>query len=217
MRYGTRNLGRSGIGPWARRLWLNATFTWTLQGVSPTTIGALATDELEFAGAGGFGSKVTVGAWQDTTHVRTLPSTDKSTGNTPENNKFISQTGGGAGDSEADWGDGTEDIDAILTSECALLINFAHGSSVITENAIFFGYQQGASTTTVPLDVNVKAAEQGDIIFTDAEGSAAALGLTDQGTSTSHDFFIILSCSPSAVGLKDSVGELAFRIELDYS
>jgi hypothetical protein len=195
-----------------------ATFTWTLQGTSPTTIGAVATDELEFAGSGGFGTKVTVGAWNDTTHVRTLPSTDKSSGNTPRNNKFISQTGGGGGDSQADWGDGTEDIDAILTSEAALKINFAHGSSVITENAVFFAYQQGAATTQVPVDVNVKAAEATvDIVFTNAEGSGSPLTLNDNTTATSHDFFIILSCSPSDVGLKDSVGELAFRIELDYS
>lgn len=195
-----------------------ATFIWTLQGATPTVIDGVTTDELEFAGSGGFGAKITVGEWNDTVHVRTLPSTDKSTGNTPENNKFISQTGGGAGDSEADWGDGTEDIDAILTTECSLKVNFAHGSSVITENCIFFGYQQGASTSTVPLDVNVKAAEGTiDIVFTDAEGSGSALTLADNGTSTSHDFFIILSCSPSSVGLKDSVGELAFRMELDYS
>jgi hypothetical protein len=195
-----------------------ATFTWELQGTSPTTISAITTDELEFAGSGGFGTKVTVGSWNDTTHVRTLPSTDKSSGNTPRNNKFISQTGGTAGDSQADWGDGTEDIDAILTTEAALKVNFAHGSSVITENCIFFGYQQGAATTSVPLGVDVKAAEATvDIIFTDAEGSGSALTLNDNTTSTSHDFFIILSCSPSTVGLKDSVGELSFQMELDYS
>ena len=195
-----------------------ATFIWTLQGASPTVIGVVATDELEFAGAGGFDSKITVGAWNDTIHVRTLPSTDKSTGNTPENNKFISQTGGTAGDSEADWGDGTEDIDAILTTEASLKVNFAHGSSVITENCIFFGYQQGAATTVVPVDVDMKAAEATvDILFTEPEGSAAALTLADNSTATSHDFFIILSCSPSAVGLKDSVGDFAMRMELDYS
>ena len=216
MRYGMKpRIGFSRLG--VRQPMMEATFTWTLQGASPTTIGAVATDELEFAGGGGFGTKVVVGAWQDTIHVRTLPSTDKSTGNTPENNKFISQAGGGGGDSQADWGDGTEDIDQITTAECSLLVNFSHGSAVITENNIFFGYQQGAAVTVVPLDVDVKAAEATDTHFTDAEGQAAGLAIADDGSSTSHDYFIIISCSPSAVGLKDSVGELAFRMELDYS
>lgn len=209
MRYGTRNLGRGGIGPWARRLWLNATFTWELQGVSPTAIGVVATDELEFAG-GTFGSKVTVGAYNDSTHVRTLPSTDKSSANTPENNKWISATTG-------DWGDGTENMDQILDAECALKVNFAHGSSVITENAILFAYQQGAATTVPPVDVTFQALERGDTTWINADGSGAALGLNDNTTATSHDFFIAVSASPDAVGLKDSVGDFAIRMELDYS
>lgn len=187
-----------------------ATFTWELQGVSPTTIGAVATDELEFAGAGGFGTKITVGAYNLTTHVRTLPSTDKSSGNTPERNTFIDSTNG-------DWGDGTELITAITTPECSIKVNFAHGSSVITENCIFFAYQQGAATTVPPVDVTFQCFEQGDSTWTNADGSGAALACADNGTSTSHDFFIGASASPDAVGLKDSVGDFAVRMELDYS
>ena len=41
-----------------------ATFTWTLQGATPTTIDA--TDKIQFAGAT-FGSPITVGSYNDST------------------------------------------------------------------------------------------------------------------------------------------------------
>jgi hypothetical protein len=188
-----------------------ATFTWTLQGSTPTTIEA--TDIIQFAGAAGFDSKVTVSAFNDTTHVKSSVGANDSSANTPHNNKFISQTGGTAGDSQADWGDGTEDLDAITTAEAALKINFAHGSSVITEDAIFYAYD-GSTTTAVPTGVTFHCAEVGDTNFTNAEGSAAALALDDNTTGTSHDFFIVISASPESVGLKDA---FALRIELTYS
>lgn len=188
-----------------------ATFVWQLQGTSPTTIDA--TDIVQFAGSGGFDSKVTVGQYNDTTHVSSSVGANDSSGNTPNNVKFISQTGGTAGDSQADWGDGTEDIDAILDSECTLKINFSDAASVITESAIFYAYD-GSTTTTAPTGVTFVAAESGDANFTAAEGSAAAVTLTDQSTSTSHDFYLLCSVSPDSVGLKNA---FTLRIELTYS
>lgn len=188
-----------------------ATFIFTLQGVTPTVIDA--TDTLQFAGAGGFDSSVTVAAYNDTIHVKSSGNADDSSGNSPENNKFISQAGGTAGDSEADWGDGTEDIDQILTTECSLKINFADAASVATSGAIFYAYD-GTTTTAVPTGVSFVAAEQGDIVFTTPEGSAAALTLADQAAATSHDYFIIVSASPDSVGLKSN---FTLRVELTYS
>lgn len=188
-----------------------ATFTWTLQGSTPTTIGA--TDILQFAGAGGFDSKVTVGAYNDTTHVKSSGGANDSLGNTPHNNKFISQTGGTGGDSQADWGDGTEDLDQITTAEAALKINFADASSVITEDAIFYAYD-GSTPATAPTGVTFVAAEVGDANFTAAEGSGSALTINDDTAATSHDYFIVLSASPDSVGLKSA---FALRIELTYS
>lgn len=188
-----------------------ATFVWQLQGSSPTTIDA--TDILQFAGAGGFDTKVTVSAYNDTTHVKSNVGANDSSGNTPNNNKFISQTGGTGGDSQADWGDGTEDLDQITNAEASLKVNFAHGSSVITEDAIFYAYD-GTTPATVPTGVDVRAAEVGDANFTEAEGSGAPVTLNDNTTSTSHDFYIVVSASPTSVGLKD---DFAFRIELTYS
>lgn len=188
-----------------------ATFTWSLQGASPTTIEA--TDIVQFAGAGGFDSKVAVDAYNDTTHVSSSVGANDSSGNTPNNNKFISQTGGTAGDSQADWGDGTEDLDAITTAEASLLINFADASSVITESAIFYAYD-GTTPATAPTGVDFRAAEVGDTNFTEAEGSGAAVSITDDTASTSHNYYIVISASPTSVGLKDA---FALRMELTYS
>lgn len=187
-----------------------ATYTWYLQGTSPTTIEA--TDIIQFAG-GTFDSAITVGEWNDSTHVESSVGADDSSGNTPNNNKFISQSGGTGGDSQADWGDGTEDIDQILQAECALKINFAHGSAVAVTNHILYAYD-GSTPATGPTGVSFVAAELGDANFTVAEGSGSALGVTDSGSSTSHDFYFLISASPDSVGEKTA---FKLRDELTYS
>src|SRR3989304_2415757 len=188
-----------------------ATYIWTLQGVTPTTIDA--TDIIQFAGAGGFDTAITVGAYNSSTHVESSVGADDSSGNTPENNKFISQAGGTGGDSQADWGDGTEDIDQILTSECSLKINFSHGTSVTTTNHILYAYN-GSVQATGPTEVDFRAAEQADANFTEAEGSGAPVTVNDDTTATSHDFYFLISASPTTVGEKTA---FKIRDELTYT
>lgn len=187
-----------------------ATFTWYLQGTSDTTIEA--TDKLQFAGAS-FDDPITVGEYNSSTHVKSSVGANDSSGNTPRNVKFVSQTGGTGGDSQADWGDGTEDLDAILDAECTLKINFAHGSAVACSSIIFYAYD-GSVTTNGPTNADFRAAESGDTNFTEAEGSGSALALSDSGSATSHDFFIACSLSPTAVG-EQSASKV--RIELTYT
>ena len=187
-----------------------ATFTWYLQGTSPTTIEA--TDIVQFAG-GTFGSAITVDAWNSSTHVESSVGADDSESNGPKNCKFISQTGGTAGDSQCDIGGGTVDIDAVSTANSPLKINFSDDASVTTTGAIFYAYD-GSTTTEVPTGVNFKAAEQGDAVFTDAEGSAAAVTIADDTAGTSHDYFLLVSASPTSVGVKTA---FKLRIELTYS
>ena len=188
-----------------------ATFTVYLQGTSPTTVGA--TDKVKFAGAAGFNAKVAVGAYQGSTHVATSAGADKSTGNAPKNSKFISQSGGGGGDSQVDIGAGTVDLDTVTTGNCPIKINFSHTSSVEITDAIFYAYD-GTTTTNAPTGVTFQAAEQGDANWTNAEGSASAVTLTDKSTDTSHDYFLLVSASPESVGLKEA---FAMRLELTYS
>ena len=181
-----------------------ATFIFSLQGTTPTVIDA--TDRLQFAGASGFDAKVTVAAYNDTTHVKSSANADDSSGNTPKNNKYISGT-------TADWGDGVENLNLITDAECALKINFSDAASVAITGAIFYAYD-GVTTTDVPTGVTFQAAEQGAANWVNAEGSAAAVTLADSAAATSHDYFIAVSASPESVGLKSA---FALRVELTYS
>ena len=187
-----------------------ATFTWTLQGVAPTEIAA--TDLIQFAG-GSFDSAITIATYNTSTHVETDIAGDKSSGNTPNNVQFISQAGGGGGDSQADWGDGTEDIDAITDAECTIKLNFAHDPAVAVSNHTFFAFD-GTTPATAPVNITVAAAESADVNFTAAEGSGSALTITASGSATSHDFYIMISASPDTVGEKTA---FAFRSELTYT
>ena len=180
-----------------------ATFTWTLQGGTPTTIEA--TDKLQFAGAT-FGSAITVSEYNDSTHVESSVGADDSSGNTPKTSKYIDTD-------SVDIGGGTVDLSSISTANCPLKINFSHDSSVVTTGAIFYAYD-GTTTTAVPTGVTFQAAEQGDTNWTNAEGSAAAVSITDDTTGTSHDYFILASASPESVGLKTA---FKLRFELTYS
>ncbi len=186
-----------------------ATFTWHLQGATATEIAA--TDTLQFAN-GSFDGKITVNEYNGSTHVKASDNTDKSSGNTPNNNKFISQTGGTGGDSQVDWGEGTKDLDTITTAKASLKINFSDSASVITEDAVFYAYD-GTTPATPPAGVDIRAAEVGNANFTEIEGSGKALAIADDTAATSHDYYIVISASPTSVGAK--TGKV--RIELTYS
>lgn len=181
-----------------------ATFTWELQGTSPTVIAA--TDRVQMAGPGGFDSRITVGQYNDTNHVKTAANANKSAGNTPKNNKFLTA-------STVDIGAGSVALSSIATTDAALKINFADAASVEITGAVFYAYD-GTTITDVPVGVTFKAAEIGDTNWTDAEGSASPVTLADSAAATSHDYFIAVSASPDSVGLKQAfVG----RVELTYS
>lgn len=189
----------------------HATYVWTLQGATPTTIDA--TDLIQFAGAGGFDTAITVGAYNDSTHVESSVGANDSSGNTPKNSKFISQAGGTGGDSQVDIGGGTVDLDTISTANCPLKINFSHGTSVTTTSHILYGYN-GSSQSTGPTEVDLRMAEQADANWTEAEGSGAPVTVNDDTTATSHDYFFLISASPTTVGEKTA---FKIRDELTYT
>jgi len=187
-----------------------ATYTWYLQGTSPTTIEA--TDIIQFAAAT-FDSKITVSEYNDSTHVESSIGANDSDGNSPYNSKFISNDGGTAGDGQVDIGAGTVDIDTVSEANCPLKINFSHASAVSVTDHIIYAYD-GTTTTAVPTGVTFYIAEQGNANWTNAEGSAAALAVGDSGSATSHDFFFLISASPESVGEKT---DFTLRSELTYS
>lgn len=183
-----------------------ATYTWYLQGTSPTTIAL--TDIIQFAGLA-FGNGIFVGNYNDTTHVKTSGGTNKSLGNAPHSTKYVDSThfilDGGA----------STLLSATVpaTADCPLKINFAHGSAVATSDHIIYAYD-GTTTTAPPTDVDFKIFERSNTTWTSAEGSAAALAVASQSAATSHDFFFGISASPTAVGLKQA---FTIRDEMIYS
>lgn len=186
------------------------TQTWVLQGVTPTTIDA--TDSIAFSD-GTFGNPIIVGSYNDGTHVRSNAAANDSSANTPNNVKFISQSGGTGGDSQADWGDGTEDLDAMTTAEATLKLTVAYDSNITISSAIMYAYD-GTTPATAPTGMDVYLAEQADTNWTNADGSAAALALGDKSTpATSHDYYIAVSTKPTTVGVKDAN---KLRIEFTY-
>ncbi|XOB41792.1 MAG: hypothetical protein ACKKMS_00110 [Candidatus Nealsonbacteria bacterium] len=178
-----------------------ATFVWQLQGTTPTTI--IDTDKLQFAN-GVFDGKITVGEYNESTHVKDVGEADKSAENTPRNVKYISSA-------KADWGDGEENLVDIIEAECSLKIKFSD-TGVITEDAIFYAYD-GTTPATPPVNVTIYGAELGDTDWTAIAGSGSALALDAQEAADDHDFFIPVSASPDTVGAK--TGKV--RIELTYS
>lgn len=168
-----------------------ASFNHFLQGTTDTEI--TSTDILQFA-AGTFDSKITVGDYNSSTHVKTDTGSDKSSGNSPNNNDYD-----------------TASL-PLADGDCALKINFTHTESVAVENAVFYVYD-GADTTAAPPDTTVYACEGGDDTWTNAEGSGSSLGLADHTTAaTSHDYFIGITVSPDNVGQKAP----EYRMELTY-
>lgn len=180
-----------------------ATFTWQLQGTSPTTIGA--TDLIHFA-RNAFDTAIQVGSYQDSTHVRSSGGSNVSSGNTPKNVKYLTST-------TADKGAGSVSLSSLTNADATLKINFSHTTAVLTSGAIFYAYD-GTTTTAAPTGVTVKAAEIGNSSWSTPHGSAAALSIADDTSATSHDYYIAVSASPMSVGVKTA---FAFRIELTYS
>jgi hypothetical protein len=176
---------------------------WVLQGTTPTTIGA--TDSIAFSD-GTFGNAITVASYNDGTHVRSSGAADSSDGNTPNNVKYVASGTG-------DWGDGTESLADILDAECTLKLTISEDSSITVTDITMYAYD-GDTTTNAPSGMDVQLAESGDAAWTNADGSAAALTISDSDTpATSHDFYIAVSASPSSVGVKSGN---KIRVEFTY-
>ena len=165
-----------------------------LQGTSDTTVDE--TDSIAFHN-GTFDAPIQVGEYNDGTSVRASGGTDDSDGNTPNNNKYVAS-------GTADWGDGTESLADILDAECALKMTIAYDSAITVTDITMYAYD-GTTPANAPTGTTVQLAESGDSAWTQAHGSASALTITDSTTpATSHDFYVLVSASPTAVGVKDA-------------
>ena len=168
--------------------------TWSLQGASPTTIGT--TDYIQFSD-GTFDNPITVGAYNGGTHVRSSGGADSSAANTPKNSKYIAS-------GTVDIGGGTVALNSISTANCPIKIVVGYDTNITVTGVTMFAYD-GTTPATAPTNLDVYLAEQGDSAWVNADGSAAALTLGDSTTpATAHNFYILMSVSPSAVGTQSA-------------
>ena len=167
---------------------------WTAQGSDPTTISA--TDSIAFSD-GTFGNAITVGEYQDGTHVRLSGGTEKEAANNPHNTKYLTSS------TMSLNGAASANLSTLTTGNSPLKINVTHDNSVAISAIKLYAYD-GTTTTDEPTDTTVYVAEQGDSDWTATAGSGTALTVTNSDAATSHDFFFAISVKPDAVGVKSA-------------
>jgi len=179
------------------------TQVWALQGGTATTIAAA--ESLAFSD-GTFGNAITVGSYNDGTHVRGEAGANQSSANTPKNSKYIA-----AG--TVDIGGGTVNLDTISTANCPLKITIGESTNITVTDIKLYAYD-GTTPANAPTGMTVQMAEQGDETWTQAHGSGSALAISNSTTpAEDHDFFVLISASPTSVGVKSASKA---RIEFTY-
>jgi hypothetical protein len=197
-----------------------ATFTWKVYSDTPAwhSVGA---NTIVFSGSDtDLSVPITVGNWQDGTHLGSGdPGTDQCGTNHVNNVQYVSGT-------QFDSGSGTETLnDTNLTAnECTLSIEFTDASSVATSNARFYSFD-GSTETAEAIGIEAYAFEQGvtasawtqindDSANIGGDNSGERLSLSDQSAATEHPFYIAVSARPESVGAKT---QFDFGIALTYS
>lgn len=171
--------------------------TWTLTAQLTTgTLTVGATDRIWWNGTN-FGDNVVVSAYQDSTHISNSSDTHTCTTNHVNNTKYLTST------TVSINGAGSVSLSGSVptTAQCGLKFNFADGASVATSGGKFYAYD-GTTDATAMAGVTFQAIEQSNTTWVAANGLGAAVTLANQAASTSHDFFIATSVSPSSTGAK---------------
>jgi hypothetical protein len=196
-----------------------ATFTWEVYADTPDWMGVGA-NTIVFSGSGGLDTAITVGNWQDETHLGDGdPGTDQCGSNHVPNVKYVSGT-------QFDSGGGTEALNDtnLVQTECTLRVKFTDASSVATSNGRFYSFD-GSTETNEALGVEAYAFEQGvgatswtqindDSGDIGGDNSGERLALSDQSAGTEHYFYIAVSARPESVGSKT---QFDFGVALTYS
>lgn len=196
-----------------------ATFTWEVYADTPAWMGVGA-NTIVFSGSGGLDTAITVGNWQDETHLGDGdPGTDQCGTNHVPNVKYVSGT-------QFDSGGGTEALNDtnLVQTECTLRVKFTDASSVATSNGRFYAFD-GSTETNEALGVEAYAFEQGvgatswtqindDSGDIGGDNSGERLALSDQSAGTEHYFYIAVSARPESVGSKT---QFDFGVALTYS
>ena len=197
-----------------------ATFAWEVYADTPAWMD-ISTNTIVFSGsATDLTAAITVGTWQDGTHLGNGdPGTDQCGTNHVPNVKYISGT-------QYDDGGGTESLNDtnLLATECTMRIEFTDASSVAISNGRFYSFD-GATETNEAVGIEAYAFEQGIVAsawtqINDDSGniggdnSGERLDLSDQATGTEHYYYLAVSARPESVGSKT---EFDFGVALTYS
>lgn len=184
-----------------------ATFTWTAQTLLDADEVIGATDKLSFYGSA-FNDAIEVGEYNDSTHVEDNVNAEQCTTDHIQNSKWLTSS------TISINGAGTEDLGAAVPpdSDCALEILFNESPAVACTSISFWAYD-GTTESAVPTDVTFQCGERPDTAWSEAEGSGAAMSLTDSSSATDHYFYLYISVSPTTVGVKIA---FALKIQLTY-
>lgn len=163
---------------------------------------------------------ITVGEYNTGTHLGTAdPGTDQCGTNHSRNMKYISST-------QVDIGGGTVTLNTtnVADTQMTLRVKFTDATSVITSSARFYTFD-GANTQNEAVGITAYAVERvsgmstwtlinDDTGNTGGDTGGERLSLADQGTSTTHYFYVGVSAAPQSVGAKTSFD---FGVALTYS
>lgn len=187
-----------------------ATFTWDYYGATGPAWTDISTNTLVFSGTGGKDTPITVGSYNDETHITNSDpptGTDQCGANHVQNCKYIS-------DSNIDIGGGSVAIsDAnVAQTDCTLRVHFNHTSSVAISSARLYAYN-GTTETTEASGVKAYAFERGvsatawtkineGATTYGGDNSGERLNLGDKTAATDHYWYVAVSVSPESVGAK---------------
>ena len=166
--------------------------------------GVAASDHIWLTAGPNLTDNVTVGQYQDGTHISQSDDTTHRCSTTHVNNvKFVDSThfilNGGSST--------VFSSSAPTTAQCPLRFNFSDAASVATSAAKFYAYDGSTDTNPWALGSggDFEAFEANASItpaWVAANGSGSALTLQNQAAATSHNFFVGISAKPGTTGTK---------------
>lgn len=185
-----------------------ATWTLTAQGSDGgvTNVAVDPSDRIWFNSTTDKNGNVTVGQYQDFTHIYTAGDTAHRCSSTHINNTKYSSSSqvsiNGAG--AVTFSPTVPNINQV-PFKFTLTPSGGDPSNIVTSGAKLYAYQSG-SEAVGPTGVDFRAFEKigtsNTPSWVEAEGSGTPLHLGDQGSAASHNYYIGVSASPTSTGAK---------------
>jgi hypothetical protein len=162
-----------------------------------------------FYGAGGYGSPIQVGQYNDSMHIRTSVSDDTDACQPPHltNLKYISAN-------EVSVKGGAPIAVSAIAQENLIRITVLNDVNISIIGTRFYAYD-GTNVDNPPANVTLKAFKLGDAAWAQPHGRVNALSLgTSETPATEHSFYLGMSLSPVSTGASSL---FIIRLEVDIS